>query len=171
MTDYALWTLGWLDGLVEKSSFPFHRSDYLCRESVNAAITRFFGSQMSHVRAFFLSRISRLRAFWGGIFGRNLSEILRNTQNFGRNSEEKIGHWSLWSGHTLGTLNHDLGPLFCCFISLFGAGGSLDPPGAPWCPLAPPCTPWCPHDPWYVILGHSQSFWVIMGHIWPIWSE
>ena len=45
---------------------------------------------------FFLSRISRLRAFWGGIFGRNLSEILRNTQNFGRNSEEKIGHWSLW---------------------------------------------------------------------------
>jgi len=46
---------------------------------------------------FFLSRISRLRAFWGGIFGRNLSEILRNTQNFGRNSEEKIGHWSLWS--------------------------------------------------------------------------
>ena len=44
---------------------------------------------------FFLSRISRLRAFWGGIFGRNLSEILRNTQNFGRNSEEKIGHWSL----------------------------------------------------------------------------
>ena len=72
------------------------------------------------------------------------------------------------SGHTLGTLNHDLGPLFCCFISLFGAGGSLDPPGAPWCPLAPPCTTWCPHDPWYVILGHSQSFWVIMGHIWPI---
>jgi len=25
-----------------------------------------------------------------------LAEILRNTQNFGRNSEEKIGHWSLW---------------------------------------------------------------------------
>ena len=46
---------------------------------------------------FFLSRISRLRAFWGGIFGRNLSEILRNTQNFGRNSEEKIGWWSLCS--------------------------------------------------------------------------
>ena len=42
MTDYALWTLGWLDGLVEKSSFPFHRSDYLCRESVNAAITHLF---------------------------------------------------------------------------------------------------------------------------------
>ena len=75
------------------------------------------------------------------------------------------------SGHTLGTLNHGLGPLFCCFITLFGARGSLDPPGAPWCPLAPPWTPWCPQDPWYVILGHSQSFWVIMSHIWPIWSE
>ena len=31
------------------------------------------------------------------------------------------------SGHTLGTLNHGLGSLFCCFITLFGAGGSLDP--------------------------------------------
>ena len=75
------------------------------------------------------------------------------------------------SGHTLGTLNHGLGSLFCCFITLFGARGSQDPPGAPWCPLAPPWTPWCPHDPWYVILGHSQSSWVIMSHIWPIWSE
>ena len=74
------------------------------------------------------------------------------------------------SGHTLGTLNHGLGSLLCCFITLFGARGSLDPPGAPWCPLAPPWTPWCPHDPWYVILGHSQSSWVIMSHIWPIWS-
>ena len=69
------------------------------------------------------------------------------------------------SGHTLGTLNHGLGSLFCCFITLFGVRGSQDPPGAPWCPLAPPWTPWCPHDPWYVILGHSQSSWVIMSHI------
>ena len=42
------------------------------------------------------------------------------------------------SGHTLGTLNHGLGSLFCCFITLFGAGGSLDPPGAPLDPLVPP---------------------------------
>ena len=71
------------------------------------------------------------------------------------------------SGHTLDTLNHGLGPLFCCFITLFGAGGYLDPPEAPWwrCPLAPPWTPWCPPDRWYVILSHSQSSWVIMGHI------
>ena len=74
------------------------------------------------------------------------------------------------SGYTLGTLNHGLGSLFCGFITLFGAGGILDPPGTPWGPLAPPWTPWCPHDPWYVILGHSQSSWVIMSHIWPIWS-
>ena len=77
-------------------------------------------------------------------------------------------------GHILGTLNHGLGPLFCCFITLFGAGGTLDPPGAPWCPLAPPWTAWCPHDPWYVILGYIvKSSWPghYFSHIWPIWSE
>ena len=42
------------------------------------------------------------------------------------------------SGHTLGTLNHVFGPLFCCFITLFGAGGSLDPNGAPWLLPGPP---------------------------------
>ena len=32
-----------------------------------------------------------------------LEEILRYTQNFGRNSAEKIGHWSLCSeGHMVG---------------------------------------------------------------------
>ena len=36
-----------------------------------------------------------------------------------------------WSGHTLGTLNHGLGPLYCCFITLFAAGSSLHPPGGP----------------------------------------
>ena len=29
-------------------------------------------------------------------------------------------------GHTLDTLNHGFGPLFCCFITVFGAGGSLE---------------------------------------------
>ena len=33
--------------------------------------------------------------------------------------------------HTLGTLTHGLEALFCCFITLFGVRGSLDPPGAP----------------------------------------
>ena len=75
------------------------------------------------------------------------------------------------SGHTLGTLNHGFGPLFCCFITLFGAGSSLHPPGPPRRPLAPPWTPWCPPDPWYVILGHSQSSWAIVSHLWPIWNE
>ena len=68
------------------------------------------------------------------------------------------------SGHTLGTLNHDLGPLFCCFISLFGAGGSLDPPGAPWCPWRPPAPPGAPMTPGmssWVIVSHSGSLWVI----------
>ena len=97
MTDYALWTLGWLDGLVEKSSFPFHKSDYLCREFVNAAIThffvanvaftRFFLSQMSHLRAF-LSRMSWFRAFWG--------RILRRI--FGRNSQKYAEFWQKFCG-------------------------------------------------------------------------
>ena len=38
------------------------------------------------------------------------------------------------SGHTLGTLKHGLESLFYCFITIFGVGGSLAPPGAPWCP-------------------------------------
>ena len=46
------------------------------------------------------------------------------------------------SGHTYkGTLDHGLGPLFCCFITLFGAGGTpvpLKPSGAPWHPPGPP---------------------------------
>ena len=65
------------------------------------------------------------------------------------------------SGHTLGTLNHDLGPLFCCFISLFGAGGSLDPPDAPWCPPGPPGAPMTPGMSSWVIVSHSGSLWVI----------
>ena len=56
---------------------------------------RFILCRKCCIYALFLSRISRLRVFWGGIFGRNLVEILKNTQNFGRNSEEKIGLWSL----------------------------------------------------------------------------
>ena len=69
------------------------------------------------------------------------------------------------SGHPLDTLNHGLGPLFYCFITLFCVKGSLDPP---WHILAAPWTPWRPPDPWYVILGQIQSSWVIMSHIWPI---
>jgi hypothetical protein len=44
----------------------------------------------------------------------------------------------------LGTLNHGLGSLFCCFITLFGTGGTLDPPGAPWSPPGPPGAPLTP---------------------------
>ena len=62
------------------------------------------------------------------------------------------------SGHTLGTLNHDLGPLFCCFISFFGAGGSLDPP---WRPPAPPGAPMTSGMSSWVIVSHSGSLWVI----------
>ena len=52
-------------------------------------------------------------------------------------------------GHTLDTLNHGLESLFDCFITHFGAGDSLDPPGAPVAP------PWCPPDPCTVGLDPS----------------
>ena len=65
------------------------------------------------------------------------------------------------SGHTLGTLNHDLGPLFCCFISLFGAGGSLDPPGAPCAPWRPPGAPMTPDMSSWAMVSHPGSLWVI----------
>ena len=99
----------WLSGLLSrKIKFPLHKNlfllDKVLPESGSGAFfvvkllmlqLRVFLGRKCRIYALFLSRISRLRAFWGGIFGRNLSEILRNTQNFGRNSEEKIGHWSL----------------------------------------------------------------------------
>ena len=65
------------------------------------------------------------------------------------------------SGHTLGTLNYDLGPLFCCFITLCGAGGSLDPPGAPWRPPGPPGAPMTPGMSSWAIVSHPGSLWVI----------
>ena len=95
-TDYALWTLGSLDALVKKSSFPFHRSDYLCRESVDAAITHFFCRECC-IYVLFCRECRDYALFDVEFYAEFLEEILRNTQNFGRNSAEKIGHWSLWS--------------------------------------------------------------------------
>ena len=106
MTDYALWTLCWLVGWFNwKLSFPFHRSDYLCvamfevpriqflRDWKTAFVIDFYWTRSClKVVAYvaitrFLSRMSWLRAFWGRILHRILTEILGNTQNFGRNSE------------------------------------------------------------------------------------
>ena len=61
------------------------------------------------------------------------------------------------SGHTLGTLNHGLGSLFCCFITLFGVGGSLDPPGAPWPPPGPPGAPMTPGMSSWALVSHPGS--------------
>ena len=65
------------------------------------------------------------------------------------------------SGHTLGTLNNDLGSLFCCFITLFGAGGILDPPGTPWRPPGPPGAPMTPGMSSWAIVSHPGSLLVI----------
>ena len=61
------------------------------------------------------------------------------------------------SGHTLGTLNHGLGPLYCRFITLFGVGSSLHPPGTPWRPPGPPGGPLTP----------GMSSWAIVSHPGP----
>ena len=50
----------------------------------------------------------------------------------------------------MGTLNHGLGPLFCCFITLFGAGGTLDP-------LAPPSAPWRPPGRMFANSGRARA--------------
>ena len=65
------------------------------------------------------------------------------------------------SGHTLGTFNHGLEPLFCCFITHFGVGSSLVAPGAPWCPPGPPGTPLTPGMSSLAIHNHPGSLWVI----------
>ena len=83
-----------MDGLVEKSSFPFHRSEYLCCESVNAAITHFFCRKCC-IYVLFCQECRDYALFDVEFYAEFLEEILRNTQNFGRNSAEKIGHWSL----------------------------------------------------------------------------
>ena len=94
LTDYALWTLGSLDALVKKSSFPFHRSDYLCRESVDAAITHFFCRECC-IYVLFCRECRDYALFDVEFYAEFLEEILRNTQNFGRKSAENIGRWSL----------------------------------------------------------------------------
>ena len=65
------------------------------------------------------------------------------------------------SGHTLGTLKHGLESLFYCFITIFGVGGSLAPPGAPWCPPGPPGAPLTPGMSSWTIVSHPGSLWVI----------
>ena len=73
-----------------------------------------------------------------------------------------VNFWSCTLMYTLGTLNYSLGPLFCCFITLFGAGGTVDPPGAPLDPL-------CTHDPCTVPQSQGDPNFVypdLFGHNW-----
>ena len=65
-----------MDGLVEKSSFPFHRSDYLCRESVNAAITHSF-CRKCRIYALFCRKCRDYALFGVEFYAEFLAEILR----------------------------------------------------------------------------------------------
>ena len=86
----------WFIGcFVKKSIFPFHRSDYLCRESVDAAITHFFCRECC-IYVLFCRECRDYALFDVEFYAEFLEEILRNTQNFGRKSAEKVGRWSLW---------------------------------------------------------------------------
>ena len=55
------------------------------------------------------------------------------------------------------TLNRGLGPIFAVFITLFAAGGSVDP-------LAPPGAPWRPPEPHGAPLTPGMSSWAIFSH-------
>ena len=67
-----------MDGLVEKSSFPFYRSEYLSHESVNAAITHSFCRKYSiyalfcrKCRDYALFRVEFYAEFWQKFCGKN----------------------------------------------------------------------------------------------------
>ena len=62
MTDYALWTLGLLDGLVEKSSFPFRRSDYLCVAMFEVPKIQFFFLVLDWKIAFVIDFLDKVLA-------------------------------------------------------------------------------------------------------------
>ena len=60
----------------------------------NVAFTRFFVANVVIMR-FFCRKCRDYALFGVEFYAEFLAEILRNTQNFGRNSAEKIGRWSL----------------------------------------------------------------------------
>ncbi len=62
------------------------------------------------------------------------------------------------SGYTLDTLNRGLGPFFAVFITLFAAGGSVDPLAPPWTPSSK-----C----WY----QSSKYWYLSSNYWYISSK
>ena len=73
------------------------------------------------------------------------------------------------SGHTLGTLNHGLGLLFGCFITLLAPGVASTPLAPPGAPLVAPWPLVCHPGPYSVILGHYESYlthleWMIDAH-------
>ena len=67
----------------------------MCRESVNAAITHSF-CRKCRIYALFCRECRDYALFRVEFYAEFLAEIFGNTQNFGRNSAEKIGDWT-WS--------------------------------------------------------------------------
>ena len=80
----------------QKIKLSLSQKCYLCRESVDAAITHFFCRECC-IYVLFCRECRDYALFDVEFYAEFLEEILRNTQNFGRNSAEKIGHWSLWT--------------------------------------------------------------------------
>ena len=71
------------------------------------------------------------------------------------NASEMSKYNPFWVGTHFGYFNPWFGSIILLFITLFGARGSLDPPGAPVAPLDPPGDP----------LTTGRLSWVIMSHI------
>ena len=91
MTDSALWTLGWLNGLADKSNLPFHSGDYLCVAMFKVHIAQglVWNQWVKHsplLRIWFGREYALLWVCQNSEF---YSEKWKFWQNFGRNFEQK----------------------------------------------------------------------------------
>ena len=112
-------------------SFPYMLSISVCME--NSKKYRFLLQVVSGNAGI---KIFRKPGFWPiGVFTKY---CWLNATKWPKMPQKLIRTISHVSRHTLDTLNHGLGPLFYCFITLFCAEGSLDPVGGPWRPPGPP---------------------------------
>ena len=94
-TDYALWTLGSLDALVKKIKLSLSQKRLFVSWICWCCNYTFFCRECC-IYVLFCRECRDYALFDIEFYAEFLEEILRNTQNFGRNSAEKIGGWSLW---------------------------------------------------------------------------
>ena len=127
------------------------------------------GSNMTHDDPGWLTMtqddIPGVRGAPGGSGGRQGAPGGKKSDKNSKKWPQMLQKWKktilFGSGHTLGTLKHGLESLFYCFITIFGVGSSLAPPGAPLCPPGPPGAPLTPGMSSWTIVSHPESLWVM----------